>query len=47
MSIKARLVCVMNQDELDRPSVEGTPTVVVHDIKGDTPVTGGAIVVRP
>ena len=31
----------------DRPSIEGTPTVVVHDIKGDTPVTGGAIVVRP
>lgn len=29
----------------DRPDVEGTPTVVVHDIKGDTPVTGGAVVI--
>lgn len=28
----------------DRPSVEGVPTVVVHDFKGDTPVTGGAVV---
>lgn len=29
----------------DRPSVEGVPTVVVHDFKGDTPVRGGVIVV--
>lgn len=29
----------------DRPQVEGTPTVVVHDLKGGTPVDGGAIVV--
>lgn len=27
------------------PSVEGVPTVVVHDFKGDTPVTGGAVVI--
>lgn len=32
-------------EDADRPSVEGVPTVVVHDFKGDTPVTGGAIVV--
>lgn len=31
--------------DADRPSVEGVPTVVVHDFKGDTPVTGGAVVV--
>lgn len=29
----------------DRPSVEGVPTVVVHDLAGDTPVTGGAVVI--
>lgn len=29
----------------DRPQVEGAPTVVVHDLKGGTPVDGGAIVV--
>ena len=29
----------------DRPYIEGTPTVVVHDLKGGTPVDGGAIVV--
>lgn len=29
----------------DMSDVEGTPTVVVHDFKGDTPVTGGAVVV--
>lgn len=29
----------------DRPDVEGTPTVVVHDLKGDTPVAGGAVVI--
>ena len=28
-----------------RPLVEGVPTVVVHDFKGDTPVRGGVIVV--
>nr|DAX43395.1 MAG TPA: hypothetical protein [Caudoviricetes sp.] len=28
----------------DRPSVEGVPTVVVHDLAGDTPVTGGPVV---
>lgn len=28
----------------DRPSVEGVPTVVVHDFAGDTPVTGGPVV---
>lgn len=31
--------------DADRPSVEGVPTVVVHDFKGDTPVTGGAVVI--
>ena len=31
--------------DADRPSVEGVPTVVVHDFKGDTPVTGGAMVI--
>lgn len=31
-------------EDADRPSVEGVPTVVVHDLAGDTPVTGGAIV---
>lgn len=30
--------------EADRPSVEGVPTVVVHDLAGDTPVTGGPVV---
>ena len=29
----------------DRPHIEGTPTVVAHDLKGGTPVDGGAIVV--
>ena len=28
----------------DRPSVDGVPTVVVHDLKGDTPVMGGPVV---
>lgn len=28
----------------DRPSVDGVPTVVVHDLKGDTPVVGGPVV---
>lgn len=28
----------------DRASVEGVPTVVVHDLAGDTPVTGGPVV---
>lgn len=28
----------------DRPSVEGVPTVVVHDFKGDTPVMDGPVV---
>lgn len=32
-------------EDADRPSVEGVPTVVVHDLKGDTPVTGGAVVI--
>lgn len=32
-------------EDADRPSVEGVPTVVVHDFKGDTPVTGGAVVI--
>lgn len=32
-------------EDADRPSVEGVPTVVVHDFKGDTPVTGGAMVI--
>lgn len=32
-------------EDADRPSVEGVPTVVVHDFKGDTPVTGGAVIV--
>lgn len=27
-----------------RPSVDGVPTVVVHDLAGDTPVTGGPVV---
>lgn len=27
------------------PSVEGEATVVVHDFKGGTPVTGGALVI--
>ena len=27
----------------DRPSVDGVPTVVVHDLKGDTPVVGGPV----
>lgn len=27
-----------------RPSVKGVPTVVVHDFAGDTPVTGGPVV---
>lgn len=31
-------------EDADRPSVDGVPTVVVHDFKGDTPVTGGAVV---
>lgn len=31
-------------EDADRPSVEGVPTVVVHDLAGDTPVTGGPIV---
>lgn len=31
--------------DANRPSVEGVPTVVVHDFKGDTPVTGGAVVI--
>lgn len=31
--------------DADRPSVEGVPTVVVRDFKGDTPVTGGAVVI--
>lgn len=31
--------------DADRPRVEGAPTVVVHDFKGDTPVTGGAVVI--
>lgn len=30
----------------DRPSVDGVPTVVVHDFKGDTPVMGGAVALR-
>lgn len=30
--------------DADRPSVEGVPTVVVHDLAGDTPVTGGPVV---
>lgn len=30
----------------DRPSVDGVPTVVVHDFKGDTPIVGGPVVVR-
>lgn len=29
---------------VDRPSVEGVPTVVVHDLAGGTPVTGGPVV---
>lgn len=29
----------------DRPSVDGVPTVVVHDLAGDTPVVGGAVVI--
>ena len=32
-------------EDADRPSVDGVPTVVVHDFKGDTPVTGGAVVI--
>ena len=32
-------------EDADRPSVEGVPTVVVHDFKGGTPVTGGAVVI--
>lgn len=31
--------------DADRPSVDGVPTVVVHDFKGDTPVRGGAVVI--
>lgn len=31
--------------DADRPRVDGVPTVVVHDFKGDTPVTGGAVVI--
>lgn len=31
-------------EDADRPSVEGVPTVVVHDFKGDTPVMGGPVV---
>lgn len=31
--------------DADRPSVDGVPTVVVHDFKGDTPVVGGAVVI--
>lgn len=30
--------------DADKPSVEGVPTVVVHDLAGDTPVMGGPVV---
>ena len=32
-------------EDADRPSVDGVPTVVVHDFNGDTPVAGGAVVI--